>query len=146
MCISHNVFTYVSCLTISSGSPFNFILVLLCAKINFPYLKKIFKHECIQVGCILSTSVAFCWGEGCLHMGGVCPGGVCPGGCLPRRLSARGLCLPRGGGVCTPPPWTEFLAHACENITFPQLRLGAVIKTDLYEIWTLHLLIISQVS
>ena len=21
-------------------------------------------------------------------------------------------------------PWTEFLTHACENITFPQLRCG----------------------
>ena len=25
-----------------------------------------------------------------------------------------------------PPPWTEFLTHACENITFPQLLLRAV--------------------
>ena len=37
-----------------------------------------------------------------------------------------------GGGVylvgCTPPlpPWTEFLTHACENITFPQLLLRMV--------------------
>ena len=22
------------------------------------------------------------------------------------------------------PPWTEFMTHACENITFPQLRCG----------------------
>ena len=28
---------------------------------------------------------------------------------------------------CTsPPPWTEFLTHACENITFPQLLLRTV--------------------
>ena len=28
---------------------------------------------------------------------------------------------------CTPPlPWTEFLTHACENFTFPQLRLRTV--------------------
>ena len=26
------------------------------------------------------------------------------------------------------PPWTEFLTHACENITFPQLLLWTVIK------------------
>ena len=26
----------------------------------------------------------------------------------------------------SPPPWAEFLAHACENITFPQLRLQTV--------------------
>ena len=30
------------------------------------------------------------------------------------------------GGVYTS-LWTEFLTHACENITFPQLRLGTVI-------------------
>ena len=25
-----------------------------------------------------------------------------------------------------PPLWTEFLTHACENITFPQLRYRTV--------------------
>ena len=25
---------------------------------------------------------------------------------------------------CTPPPWTEFVTHASENITLPQLRCG----------------------
>ena len=50
------------------------------------------------------------------------------------RRSSRlaGGCLPRGvsvGGVCTPPPlWTAFLTHACENITFPQLRSRMVMK------------------
>ena len=44
-------------------------------------------------------------------------------------LSARGgICL--GGvtarGVYTFLPWTEFLTHACENITFPQLLLQTV--------------------
>ena len=34
-------------------------------------------------------------------------GGVCPGECLARV-------------------WTEFLTHACQNITFPQLRLRTV--------------------
>ena len=32
-----------------------------------------------------------------------------------------------GGGVHgIHPPWTEFLTHASENITFPQLMLRAV--------------------
>ena len=80
---------------------------------------------------------------------GVCLRGVCPGECLLGEgvVSARGdgWCLPGGdgvvsaqgvypsmhwaGGVCpsacwhTPPSlWTEFLTHACENITFPQLN------------------------
>ena len=57
-------------------------------------------------------------------------GGVCAQGCLPRGCLPRG-CLP--GGVYIPacngadePPWTEFLTHACENITFPQLLLRTV--------------------
>ena len=58
---------------------------------------------------------------------GVCPGeGVCQWG--------------RGGGVCpgegcvclegsyTSPLWTEFLTHAYENITFPQLLLRTVMR------------------
>ena len=54
--------------------------------------------------------------------GGVCAqGGVCPGGCLPGGSAQRDVCL---GGVYT--PRTEFLTHACENITFPQLRLRTV--------------------
>ena len=62
----------------------------------------------------------------CLPRGDVCPGGVCPGGCLPGGCVCLGGCLPGG---CTPPPlWTEFLTHACENITFPKLRLRAAIK------------------
>ena len=39
----------------------------------------------------------------------------------------------------TQPPWTEFLTHACENITFPQLLLRAVIiqlwKLDIFSIF-----------
>ena len=51
-----------------------------------------------------------------------------------REIYPKG-CLVGGGGVstegwgCTPHPsplWTEFLSHACENITFPQLRLRTV--------------------
>ena len=55
--------------------------------------------------------------------GGVCPGGVCPGwgvvcsgGCLPQCML----------GHTSPPLWTEFLTRACEDITFPKLRLRTV--------------------
>ena len=79
-----------------------------------------------------SAAVAVCGVGG----GAVCPGrslprggGVCPGRCLPslsRGVSAQ-------GGVCpgTPPPRGQniFLTHACENITFLQLRLRMVIIT-----------------
>ena len=43
---------------------------------------------------------------------------VCQGECLPSGVSAR--------GDVHLPPWTEFLTHACENITFPQLPLQMV--------------------
>ena len=49
-------------------------------------------------------------------------------------LYYTGGCLPVGGVVCpgdvwqTAPPLTEFSTHACENITFPQLRLRTVIN------------------
>ena len=55
------------------------------------------------------------------------PGGVCPGGCLPGGVYPGGVC---SGGVwpggacpvrCTPTLWTEFLTHACENITFKNI-------------------------
>ena len=56
-------------------------------------------------------------------------GGVSVWGCLPTEVSAQEVvvvcvCL---GGVHLPPLWTEFLTHACENITFPQLLLRTVI-------------------
>ena len=39
---------------------------------------------------------------------------------------AGGACLGvHGGGAC-PPQWTEFMTHACENITFQQLLLRVV--------------------
>ena len=53
-------------------------------------------------------------------------GDVCPGGCMPRGF----VCVSRGG-VCpggSTPPWTEFLTHGCENITFPPLLLRTVMK------------------
>ena len=44
--------------------------------------------------------------------------------CMPGGMRASGACV-----ACTPPPlWTEFLTHACENITFPQLLLRAVMN------------------
>ena len=57
------------------------------------------------------------------HLGvGCLPGGCLPRGCLP------GECIPACNGADTPllQPWTEFLTHACENITFPQLLLQTV--------------------
>ena len=67
-------------------------------------------------------------GGGCLPPGGgVCPswgvypGDVYPGGCLP------GGCVSQHALRQTP-PCTKFLTHACENITFPQLRLPTVIS------------------
>ena len=42
-----------------------------------------------------------------------------------------GVFLPGGGclpDTPAPPVWTEFLTHACENITFPQLRLRTVTR------------------
>ena len=65
--------------------------------------------------------------RGASAQGGVCLGGVCLGG----------RCLPGGvylGGHTPPPLWTEFLTHACENITFPQLHLRTVI-THKFLIW-----------
>ena len=63
------------------------------------------KQESIPVGCVPSAAVA------------VSGGGVCLGVC------------PAGPGVHLPlPMWTEFLTHACENITLPQLRLRTVIS------------------
>ena len=45
--------------------------------------------------------------------GDVCPGGVCQGGWVYPSMQW-------GSGADTSPlPWTEFLTHACENITFP---------------------------
>ena len=80
--------------------------------------------------------------------GGVRPEGVFAWGCLPMGVSAWGVSAQEGGvclgGICPglmdipafiwannppPPRWTEFLTHARENITFPQLLLGAVTIT-----------------
>ena len=68
------------------------------------------------------------------RLGGVCVSawGVCLWGCLPREegVFALGVYIPWTQRQ-TPPPRTEFLTHACENITFPQLLLRTVTKQKL---------------
>ena len=100
--------------------------------------KPITKQECIPEGCVPSAGVAVCQREGV----SACQGSVSARGCLP----ARGVCLPEGGGVCLVfprgvsgrhPPWTEFLTHACENITFLQLRLQTVTRSLLADMYGL---------
>ena len=69
-------------------------------------------QECIPLGCVPPASMA------------ISGGGVsAQGGCLPVWLYTP---LPIACWV-TPPPRTEFLTHAYENITFPQLLLRALI-------------------
>ena len=103
---------------------------------------------CLVQGVCLVWGVCLVREEG----GGVCSGGCAwSGGCLLQggMVSAPGGGLPGlGGGVClvpgrylpgpggvsqhalrqtpspSPPVWTEFLTHACENITLAQLRCG----------------------
>ena len=91
------------------------------------------QQECIPEGCVPSAAVAFS-GAGCVCLGNVCPGvsaqrGVCLGG-----VSPWGLCLPLGDGrrgiYTSPSLWTEFLTHACDNITFPQILFRTVITSN----------------
>ena len=58
------------------------------------------------------------------RLGGVsASGGMVSGqGVSPWGVSSWGI-YPEGGGS---PLWTEFLTHACEIITFPQLLLRTV--------------------
>ena len=67
-----------------------------------------------------------------------CLGVVCPSACwdtcwevsapMHAGIPARGRGVyPSTSWDTTPPLWTEFLTHACENITFPQLLLRTVI-------------------
>ena len=49
----------------------------------------------------------------------------------PGHPLGMGLDTPQGLGLGTP-LWTEFLTHACENITFPQLHLRTVIIKYIY--------------
>ena len=84
-------------------------------RMQFSRMRTVHCSGCLIGGVCLVGGV--CPG-GCLHWGGVCLGGVCLG-----DVWLGGVCL----GGCTPPPGTEFLTHACENITSPQLRLRTVI-------------------
>ena len=73
---------------------------------------------------IRTVCCSSCLLEECLPgQGGVwlAKGGVC----LARDVCLARGCLPGQEG-CTPPPWTEFMTHNCENITFPQLHLRTV--------------------
>ena len=72
----------------------------------------------------------FTWSGGTWSQRGV-PG---PGGC-----TWSGGCLPR----YSPPPWTEFLTHASENITLPQTSFAGgnnpmktCVGICLYAVWT----------
>ena len=86
----------------------------------------------------VSSAGSVCSG-GCPVRGGVCSGGCAwSGGCLLWGVClVLGVSAPRGcawsGGVVYPsmhwgrhplPLWTEFLTHACENITLASLRCG----------------------
>ena len=57
--------------------------------------------------------------------------GVSAWGCLPRgcvsqhTVGREGVSAPVHAGI-HPALWTEFLTHACENITFPELLLQTV--------------------
>ena len=68
------------------------------------------EQECIPVGCVPSAAVAVS-GGGSPHP---------PGTGSPPWEQAP---LPPGAGTpprAVPPPWTETLTHATENITLPQ--------------------------
>ena len=80
---------------------------------EFIYLKQ----ECIPVGCVPSTAVAVSpatHARPAMHA----PHHTCPLTCLSLAMHAA-------------PLLTEFLTHACENITFPQLLLRTVINTTI---------------
>ena len=103
--------------------------------LNFQKKKHFFcnlKKECIPVGCEPHAAVAVCCGGGCLPK---CMLGYTPWAWWSPRVWAwrPPSCLPDpptsppGVGLDTPtspPLWTEFLTHASENITLPQLLCG----------------------
>ena len=86
-------------------------------------------QECIPVGCVPPAQVDVKKG------GSVSSGRWGGGGVLYRAASVQGtkgslsrwgLCL--RGGLCQRDPLSvDRMTHACENITFPRLRLRAVI-------------------
>ena len=84
------------------------------------------------VDCLVWGGVCLIRGWGALVPGGsaLFGGGSGPGGGV--GLLWGGSAPGEGGGVSqhalrqtpSPPPWTEFFTHACENITLAQLRCG----------------------
>ena len=71
--------------------------------LNFISIGNMHKQE---VGWIPSAAVA------------IFGGGVCLGEVSARGVSTwGGSCLPRVEGCTPPPPWTEFLTQACENLS-----------------------------
>ena len=90
-----------------------------------------YEQECIPVGCVPPASMV-------MSTGGVYPGGWGSGGCLPRGVGVQEECLPIWGvhapswsiamhaGIHTDP--VNRMTDRCKNITFPQLRLWAIIK------------------
>ena len=81
------------------------------------------QQECIPVGCVTSAAVS--------------AGGGLPGrGGLPHSPPAK--CWDTPPVQCmlgyTHPPWTKFLTHVCENITFPQL-LSRTVITSMFLLW-----------
>ena len=75
---------------------------------------KYYEQECIPVGCVPSAAVAVCR-RGLSAQGVFARGGV---------SALGGVCIPACTEADTIPPWTEFLTHAFENITLPQLLCG----------------------
>ena len=80
----------------------------------------------MRTACVLTVSPSMhCTGRVSAPGGCLLPRGACSRGCVP----ALGRGLPAGGGIpaCTeadPPLCTEFLTHATENITLPQISFA----------------------
>ena len=86
-------------------------------------------QECIPVGRVPSAAVAVCWGRGCLPAKGRLPRGW-----LSRGVSARGVCVSKHALSQTPHPPVNRMTDRCKNITFPQLRLRAVINVQVFRV------------
>ena len=78
--------------------------------------------------CVCPEGVCVSRGGVCVQRGCVCPEGVCVSGVSVQGVytSSDPEAHPRTQRQI-PRPWTEGMTHACENITFPQLLLRAVI-------------------
>ena len=111
-------------------------------------------------GCVLGDGWVMCawlgecafWGEGGMHAQRMCVGGVHTWGCdrlgdvHARLCMSRRSCMPMDGcaqgglpevcvwHICPPgSPPVNRITDVCENITFPQLRLLAVINHKYYQ-------------